>query len=225
MKVLSAEEMANIDILAIEKYGITLLQMMELAGFNLAELTSRLFPVKDLRVSILAGKGNNGGGGLCTARHLTNRGAQVKVILSQGDGLKDAVYHQLHTLKRMNVPISIYNYSELPESDVIIDALLGYNLRGNPKQPISDMIRAANTHGSPIISLDMPSGLNATTGDVMDPCIEANFTMTLAYTKRGYSKKVVGKLFVVDAREYQSGLEKGDLLINSVILSACSIAF
>jgi NAD(P)H-hydrate epimerase len=197
MKVLSAEEMANLDFLAIEKYGITLLQMMELAGFHLAELISRLFPVEDLRVSILAGKGNNGGGGLCAARHLTNRGALVKVILSQRDGLKDAVYHQLHTLKRTKLPISIYNYSELPESDVIIDALLGYNLRGNPKQPISDMIRAANTHGSSIISLDMPSGLNATTGDVMDPCIEANFTMTLAYTREDTRRKSWGNCLLL----------------------------
>ncbi|MFC1803881.1 NAD(P)H-hydrate epimerase [Thermoproteota archaeon] len=198
MKVLSAEEMAKIDFLAIEKYGITLLQMMELAGFNLAELTSRLFPVKDLRVSILVGKANNGGGGLSAARHITNRGALVNVILSQKDGLKPAVNHQLHTLKRMKLPISIYNHSEFPESDVILDALLGYNLKGNPRQPIADMIRAANTHSSPIISLDMPSGLSATTGEIMDPCIEANYTMTLAYPKRGYSEKVVGKLFVAD---------------------------
>lgn len=144
------------------------------------------------------GKGNNGGGGLSTARHLTNRGALVNVILSQRDGLKDAVNHQLHTLKRMKLPISIYNHREFPESDVILDALLGYNLKGNPRQPIADMIRAANTHGSPIISLDIPSGLSATTGNVMDPCIEANYTMTLAYPKRGYSERVVGKLIVAD---------------------------
>jgi len=198
MKGLTAEEMAHIDFLAIEKYGITLLQMMELAGASLAELTSRLFTVKDLRVTVLAGKGNNGGGGLSVARHLCNRGANVNVVLSQKDGLKEAVNHQLHTLNQMKLPVSFYDYKELPESDVIVDALLGYNLQGNPRPPIADMIRKANDHSSPIISLDMPSGLSATTGKVMDPCIEADYTMTLAYPKKGCSEKVAGRLFVAD---------------------------
>ena len=83
-----------------------LLQMMELAGANLAELTSRLFPVKDLRVTVLAGNGNNGGGGLSATRHLCNRGANVNIVLTQKDGRKNSVNHQLHTLIQMRLPIS-----------------------------------------------------------------------------------------------------------------------
>jgi NAD(P)H-hydrate epimerase len=198
MKGLTAKEMAKIDFLAIEKYGITLLQMMELAGYNLAELVSRLYTIQGLKVTILTGKGNNGGGGLSAARHLSNRGALVNVILSQKQGVKDAVNHQLHTLKQMTLPISLYKIKKLPESDVIIDALLGYSLKGNPREPIADMIRKANNHGSPIIALDIPSGLSAVTGKEMEPCIEANYTMTLAYPKIGYMKKVTGELFVTD---------------------------
>jgi NAD(P)H-hydrate epimerase len=197
MKCLSADEMKKMDDLAINKYGITLLQMMELAGFNLTELITRIRPIQSLRILVLAGKGNNGGGGLVAARHLSNRGACVKVILSQRDELKQAVTHHLHTLRKMKMPISTYG-KDFPQTDIIIDALLGYNLKGKPKQPIADMIKKANDHGAPIISLDMPSGLSAMTGKIMDPCIEADYTLTLAYPKRGYLKKVVGRLFVAD---------------------------
>jgi NAD(P)H-hydrate epimerase len=198
MKGLTAKEMAKIDFLAIEKYGITLLQMMELAGYNLAELASRLFPLEYLKVTVLAGKGNNGGGGLSAARHLSNRGASVNVILSQERGVKDAVNHQLHTLEQMKIPLSFYKFDKLPESDVVIDALLGYSLKGNPREPIADMIRKANNHSSPIISLDIPSGLSAATGKAMEPCIKADYTMTLAYPKVGYTEKVNGELYVAD---------------------------
>jgi NAD(P)H-hydrate epimerase len=98
----------------------------------------------------------------------------------------------------MAVPISFYNFDKLPESDLILDALLGYGLKGNPRKPIADMIRKANNHGSTIISLDIPSGLSAVSGKVMEPCIEANYTMTLAYPKIGHKQKVVGELYVAD---------------------------
>lgn len=115
----------------------------------------------------------------------------------------------------MGIQVSIYGKNGFPESDIIIDALLGYSLRGNPREPISGMIRKANDHGASIISLDLPSGLNALTGEVMEPCINADYTMTLAYPKTGLKEnpEVVGQLFIADiglpSKLYRElGLEK-----------------
>lgn len=122
---LTASQMRAVDQIAIEHYGLSLLQMMEDAGGRLAELTIRRFTPG--RVAVLAGKGGNGGGGLSAARHLVNRGVAVKVTLShRATDVGAAASHQLRILERMEVPIL-----EEPEpADVIIDALVRYSLKG-----------------------------------------------------------------------------------------------
>jgi NAD(P)H-hydrate epimerase len=105
MKAITSKEMKIIDFRAINNYNINLFQMMELAGFHLTELTVKLFPklIEEKKILILAGKGNNGGGGLSAARHLSNRGFLVEVILSQKKELKEAVLHHLTTLNKMGI--------------------------------------------------------------------------------------------------------------------------
>ena len=97
-------------------------------------------------------------------------------------------------------------YSKIEEfiknSDLIIDSLLGYNLKGNPRKPISTLIHLSNRGGKPILAIDIPSGLNGNTGLVSDPTIEAFATITLALPKVGLLKESarehVGELYVAD---------------------------
>jgi NAD(P)H-hydrate epimerase len=167
----TAEEMRSVDELAIGKYGILLEEMMELAGFHLASLTRRCLDgsLQNKRVLLLVGKGNNGGGGLVAARHLSNWGGQATLILSQEEGFNETVSARLQTLKALDVTIISFS-SKLKlsriinEYDLVIDALIGYNLKGDPRYPLSEIIDQANAAETPILSLDIPSGLDATTG-------------------------------------------------------------
>ena len=221
-------QMVEVDRLMIEEYGITLLQMMENAGRNLAELTSELLGglVRGKRIAVLCGGGNNGGGGMAAARHLVNWGADVQVALAVPiEKLKDASVHQLYTLRKMGVPI--INSYPTDNIDLIIDALIGYGLRGAPRGEIAQWIQKANRGSVPILSLDIPSGLDADTGSPPGDCIRADATLTLALPKVGMREdgafKYLGELYVGDisvpARLLQEmGIEVKDLFASSPIV-------
>jgi NAD(P)H-hydrate epimerase len=205
---ITTEEMRDVDRAMIEDFGILLIQMMENAGRNMAELVRRQLggSVRERRLVVLAGAGNNGGGGLVAARHLSNWGADVRIVLSRPIAQFRAVpKHQLSILEAMEVPIVATDAGQLlaPGSqDGIVDALIGYGLRGNPRGAVAELIRAANDSGLSIWSLDAPSGLDTTSGKVYTPCIQAQATLTLALPKRGLltpaARRVTGRLFLAD---------------------------
>jgi NAD(P)H-hydrate epimerase len=201
---LNTNQMREVDRAMMEDYHIELIQMMENAGRNLAHLARTRFLQGDPRekeVLVLAGSGGNGGGGLVCARRLHNWGADVKVFISQPDDTFQGIpAHQLAILRRMAVPIETGNVSELPSAELIIDALIGYSLNGDPYGTVADLIQAANKHDAPILSLDAPSGLDTSSGVVHQPHIKATATMTLALPKGGLNKNdaVVGELYLAD---------------------------
>ncbi len=205
LPVLSTEQMRAVDRLMIEDYHIQLLQMMENAGLHLAELTQALLggQVEERSLVVLAGRGNNGGGGLVAARHLHNRGALVQVITAYNlDDYSGVPAHQLQILLAMGVSVSPAEPGwALPAADFLLDALIGYGLQGPPRGMAADLIRWANAHPAPVLALDAPSGLDTSTGDVYEPCIQASATMTLALPKAGLLRApatTVGALYLAD---------------------------
>ncbi|PKQ17054.1 MAG: NAD(P)H-hydrate epimerase [Actinobacteria bacterium HGW-Actinobacteria-7] len=166
---LTVEQMVEADRLAIEVFGITLLQMMEHAGSALAELVMRAAP--EGRVTVLAGGGNNGGGGLCAVRHLVARGRDVEVVLAS-DRLGEAARHHLATLAAMGIMPS-----DRPSGDVAVDALVGYGLSGPLRERAAELAQWANDHTP--ISLDFPSGYD------FEGAVEPAATLTLALPKTG----------------------------------------
>ena len=204
----TAAQMRRVDELAVGRYGIALEEMMELAGSSLARLASDLLGgLAGRRVAILVGKGNNGGGGAVAARHMSNRGADIVALVAVRKGLGETVAARLATLEMMGIELSYYGegidiHSTLSGSDLIVDALIGYGLNGNPRSPISEVIEAANESGTNILSLDLPSGLDATTGKAHEPCIIARDTMTLALPKTGLmvegAGRYAGNLYLAD---------------------------
>jgi NAD(P)H-hydrate epimerase len=199
--------MIAVDRLMVEKFEIALSQMMENAGRHLAHLARQRFLGGNPRgkaVIVLAGPGGNGGGALVGARHLHNWGADVRVDVTRPDGdLQPATGHQLAILRRMRVPVAPAAAGrEAAAPDLIIDGLIGYGLTGAPRGPAAELIRWANAQPAPILSLDVPSGLDTTTGALFAPAIRAAATMTLALPKVGLrapgADAVVGELNLAD---------------------------
>lgn len=180
----SADEMREIDRVAVEDVGLELLQMMENAGRNLAGRVLERHPGE---VAVLAGNGGNGGGGLACARHLQNRGVSVTVILDRAaDALDGAAAVQHRILDEMDAHVATSDASEESiEADVIVDSLVGYGLRGEPRGRTRELIDRANAAETPIVSLDAPSGLDATTGDRPGSVVEPDEILTLALPKTG----------------------------------------
>lgn len=202
----TSAQMREVDRAMIEDFRIELAQMMENAGAGLARLALDAYPAS--RVVVLAGRGGNGGGGLVAARHLANRGRTVHVVSADPIAqLTPVPAHQLEILHRMGIPVStvpragsVTSVLEgIGEVDLIIDALIGYGLLGDPTQPTAGLIRWANAHPAPVLSLDTPSGLDVTTGAVAHPCVVADATLTLALPKTGLlGTREAGRLYLAD---------------------------
>ena len=200
---LTRDQMAEVDRLMSEEFGIQLIQMMEIAGRNLAEMSRRMLggTVHAKRVAVLCGAGNNGGGGMVAARHLHNWGAHIALkVVPAKEKLKNVPAHQLHILEKMGIPNN--QTIDLDWAELVIDAMIGYGLEGDPRQPVSDWIQRINISARPVLSLDTPSGLNTTTGMPGNPCVRATATMTLALPKSGLlapqAKPFVGDLYLAD---------------------------
>lgn len=203
---ITAAQMREVDRIMIDDIQIDLVQMMENAGRVLAELAISRFDPD--RVVVLAGSGGNGGGGLVAARHLANRGRDVQVVLVRDPSGLTGVPAQQHTiLRRMGVSVFHLPDGDDPSevcaiadgTDLIIDALLGYSLVGNPHGTAATLINWANRQQAPVLALDTPSGLDVTSGRVGQPCIRAVTTLTLALPKRGLlGAAPVGELWLAD---------------------------
>jgi NAD(P)H-hydrate epimerase len=232
LPAITTEQMRQVDDLMVNFYQIELKQMMENAGRHLAALARARFLQDDPRekqILVLAGSGGNGGGGLVAARRLANWGAQVQVYLTKSsDEMSGVPAHQLRILDRMGIPLhEPTNTASLSDSNLILDALIGYSLSGKPRGQAAALIQMANNHSAPILSLDTPSGLDTTSGQPQQPCIRATATLTLALPKTGLlshqAKSYVGELFLADISVppdlyLKLGLEVGPIFAQKEII-------
>ena len=204
---ITADQMREVDRAMIEDYGIQLLQMMENAGRNLARLAMNKFLAKKpsaKRAAVFAGSGGNGGGAIAAARRLHNFGCDVEVFTSKaGTQFTGVPETQLKIVRKLGVRVRKFNRGKFTEDfDLIIDGIIGNSLIGAPSGTAAQMITAANTSAAPVLSLDIPSGIDSTTGEVHEPAIIADATMTLALPKTGFTnetaRKFSGKLYLAD---------------------------
>jgi NAD(P)H-hydrate epimerase len=203
----TTDQMREVDRLMVEDFGISLEQMMEQAGRNLADLALEFLARRErlaAEVVMACGVGNNGGGGMTAARILHNRGVSVTVVLAGAeDRLKPVPARRWQTLKRLAVRTITESdrHSEaiLAAADLVIDAVLGYGLDGDPRGAPADVITRIHRSGNRrILALDVPSGLDATTGKAGNPCLRAQATMTLALPIRPAAREYVGRLLLAD---------------------------
>lgn len=230
---LTTDQMVEVDRAMMEDYRIDLVRMMENAGRNLAHLARERFLGGDprgRRIVVLAGTGGNGGGALVAARCLHNYGAAISVFVTKPENQFTPVPgQQLDLLRRMGIRIGNANDVESTGTlNLVLDGVIGYSLQGAPRGEAGALIRWANDQRAAVLSLDAPSGVDATTGTVFDPAIRATATMTLALPKKGLRasgvEAHVGELYLADISvppELYSrflGIEIGPLFAQSDIL-------
>lgn len=219
-------QMVEVDRLMIEEFGINLFQMMENAGRATALISKKLFleTKEKPKVAILVGTGGNGGGGLVAARRLLNWGFNVSVFLSKSEEAFQSVpKQQLSIFKKMNgLAREFAKYDNDIKFDLIIDSIIGYNISGDPKNMVKDMIIWANRekdkNGTPILSLDLPSGIGSD-GDIYNPAIKASVTLTLALPKKSMfeevTKEFIGELYLADISVPSSLYKKIKILFDT----------
>jgi NAD(P)H-hydrate epimerase len=199
----TAAEMRAVDRAAVEAIGLDLRRMMEHAGRGLAEavLDVRSSDGSDGQIAVLAGNGGNGGGGLACARHLANRDLPVRVVLDRDPAALDGVTaEQLRILEAMDVSIGSLNRdtdTDAALDGLVVDALIGYGLTGAPRGAAAELIEATGDAAETVVSLDVPSGTNATTGETPGAAVEPDHTVTLALPKTGLAA-IGGDLRLVD---------------------------
>lgn len=194
---ITAETMREVDRIAIEGHSPNLFQMMENAGRSLAlAAIDHLGPGwRDARIAVCAGSGGNGGGGICAARHLANHGGDVVVILAEPARLIPVTDQQLGVYQKTSGRIE---HRGSFEPGLILDAVIGYGLNDAPRGPTRELIEWMEERPAPVISLDVPSGLDSTTGETPGEVIHATTTITLALPKTGLVSPLAGELWLAD---------------------------
>jgi ADP-dependent NAD(P)H-hydrate dehydratase / NAD(P)H-hydrate epimerase len=198
-QLLDAEQMRATDEWAIETRGIPSLDLMEHAAEGLADAVRRHAPAG--RVAVVCGKGNNGGDGLAAARLLRQAGRDVDVLLVwPGEWLQGDAKEMLERLPGPKP--EEFDEARLKGAHVIVDALLGTGFEGAPREPADKVIAAINAAKARVIAADVPSGVNASTGQVEGEAVLAAAAATFHRGKPGLwispGKRHSGTVEVVD---------------------------
>ena len=212
MKVLTSQQMKDIDRRAIEELGIIGLILMENAGFQIVQaMRHRLPDLENENIGVVAGKGNNGGDGFVVARHLFNQGCRIQVfLLGRKSDLKGDAALNAHIVEKMGVPLLeittekhwVSYRRRLSGCTVVLDAIFGTGLSKPVQGLYKTVIENINRIKAFIIAVDIPSGLSSDTFEPIGPCVKADLTVTLAAPKVALifppAENFVGELVVAD---------------------------
>ena len=199
MKVASGRQMADLDKITVEKYGIPALILMENAGRSCVErilhiLEDKVGVPEEASVAVVCGRGNNGGDGMVIARHLHNRGVYVEVfLLSEEDDLSAEAKVQIEILKKMDVERRVIRDTEgvedlrsyLEEVHLCVDAILGTGLSSPLSGIVREVVEVINLSMAPVYAVDIPTGIDATTGRILGEAIRADYTGSFGLLKLG----------------------------------------
>ncbi len=235
MKLVTSEEMRRIDRKAIEEIGIPSIVLMENAGLKIGEAIEKKYgPLKEKSIYIFAGSGNNGGDGMVAARHLFNQKVKAKIfLLNEKKNIKGNAAINLSIAEKMGIPIKEITSpafmepleKELKKADVVVDALMGTGAKGAPRGLMKKVIDLINKYSKSTVAVDIPTGVDADKGTVQGKAIKAEYTVCLAYPKRGLylypGMDYAGEIEIVDIG-IPAGLEEDK--INSELLTLSDIS-
>jgi ADP-dependent NAD(P)H-hydrate dehydratase / NAD(P)H-hydrate epimerase len=212
--VATAEQMQKFDRAAISGLSIPGLVLMENAGRAFVDrLQEKTGTFEGKSVSVVCGKGNNGGDGFVIARHIANRGGAVDVVLLcrpselKGDAATNfaalrSMAADRHSHLRLIRAVTPGAMKRVKFGGIIVDAVFGTGFSGSPRKVFASAIECINSSGGPVASVDIPSGVNATTGEVETTAVRAALTITMGLPKVGHlvgaGRDHTGELFVVD---------------------------
>lgn len=200
VSILTTESLRRADAEVTERFGIDTLQLMEVAGWQVARFIVDLFGgIRDKRVIVVAGAGNNGGDALVAGRFLHQRGARVTASIVAPRDRTSLMAHQLTTIQRLSIPCEDAPQGISASVDVIVDGLLGTGIHPPLRDPAPRIIEAMNATNRPIVAVDVPSGIDADTAAGQEAAVQAVATLTLAAPKRGLAlARNAGRVFVAD---------------------------
>ncbi|MFQ5841310.1 MAG: NAD(P)H-hydrate epimerase, partial [Thermodesulfobacteriota bacterium] len=225
MKVVTADQMKTLDQRTIHEGNVSGIDLMENAGKGATEVILRRFPnLPRKRIAVIAGKGNNGGDAFVIARHLINRGLGVNIfLLAENKAVKGDAKTNLDILTKDGIEVrELATFREfeairddLLSHDLFIEGILGTGLASEVEGYYREVISALNATGKPIVAIDIPSGLDATSGKPLGPCIKASFTPTFGLPKVGQlihpGVEFVGELEVIDIGIPRDLIEEEDI--------------
>lgn len=210
MKSMTVKQIQDWDKAAIDGLGIPSLVLMENAGRSVAVEVLRLLTGKRrAKVCIVCGLGNNAGDGFAAARHILNAGICPSIFLiGRGRDLKQDAAVNYRVLKKLEYPVKEINSADGPlrrvlsTADVVVDAVFGVGLNRDVEEPFRSVLEAINIHAKKVVAVDIPSGLDGTTGEIHGVCVKADRTVTFSFAKKGFFKNEgpgqVGQVTVVD---------------------------
>ena len=236
MKIVKPEQMGEVDKFTINEIGIPGIVLMENAAVSVVnEVLGMLPDLSGRRIIVLAGKGNNGGDALAVARHLYNKGIDVRTfLLAKKDEVKGDAETNLKILENMGIDIvEFISEGQFPElenvlekADIVVDGIFGTGLKGNVRGIPARLIDIVNSSLKTVVSIDIPSGINGENGKIMGCCIRASSTVTFALPKIGLlvhpGCEYTGKIVVADIGIPQKAIEH--FQINTQILSKCEVS-
>ena len=212
--IVTSEEMRAIDRHATKHLRIPSLLLMENAGRGVADVIERTYsPLKGKSIAVVCGKGSNGGDGFVAARHLALLGATVHILPVGGvSSLAGDTKINFNIVKQMEaqgsdggVKLKIHRSPKpgmLPKFDLIVDALIGTGFSGSPRRNVEQWIQWMNFSHAPIVSVDLPSGVNADNGDAAKLAVRADKTVTMSMRKIGLTigkgKNLAGRIKIID---------------------------
>jgi len=209
-RIITAKQAKILDKKALDKFGIPTILLMENAGSAISKEAVKALGSRPGKVAVFCGTGNNGGDGFCAARHFLTAGIKPQIYLA---GKISDVGNQarlnldiLIKLKQIIIPVGLSNSSlvknKVNKCSLIIDALLGVGAKGEVRPVYRALIDIINSSKAYVISVDIPSGLDATTGRLLGCCVKADQTITFVAKKRGMvfkgGKQYCGKVLVRD---------------------------
>src|SRR3972149_9744128 len=226
MFVATSREMQNIDRRAAEEFGIPPLLLMENAAHGVFRLVEEMYgPVKGKKITLICGKGNNGGDGLAAARQLYNQGARIQAyLLSEQTALKGEAAVNFDIALKMGIELYSRDRYDmqgmriaLNHSHVIIDAILGTGLSSPVTGEYGEVIGLINDSGRPVVAVDIPTGIHADTGEITGRAVKAAATVSFAIPKRGHflypGSEFTGRLHVVDISIPRAAIEKESIYL------------
>lgn len=209
-RVLTVKQIREIDRVAIQQKGIPSIALMENAGRSVAfEVLRQLKRRRHPRVCVFCGMGNNAGDGFVVARHLLNAGVRTDIFLvGRARDLKNDAAVNYRILRNYRYPVREIQGVDrvvrrsMAEADLLIDAIFGVGLNREISEPFKGIITALNHSRKRIVAVDIPSGLDGTTGKIYGVCVRAKETVTFICAKKGFFKKQgpahVGRILVAD---------------------------
>lgn len=185
LPIVTGAQMAAVDTAIVQVCGLELMQVMETAGRAVAVVARQLQPRGP--IAVLCGSGGNGGDGFVCARYLAGWGFAVDCWLSKpAMEMSGLAAHQMNVCRNLEIPVHNPDAAiDFGSDALIVDGLFGFGLAAAPVNRAANLIEASNRSGIPVISIDLPSGVDATSGAAYRPAISASLTVTLGLPKVG----------------------------------------